>query len=218
MTEKEVQCCYCAKKTCFLGELSNSPEFCPSKVAPEALAEARDRLDDPEIRKYAQDVAKTWRGMAGKNRVELTMEYAKNRGYKKLGLAFCVGLSKEAELLANALINGGFEVISASCMCGALSSDDVALPEEDKIVSGNRQPMCNPIGQAAVLDRGGSELNIMLGLCVGDDVLFIKHSKAPVTVIGVKDFALAHNPLGALYTAGGLFSRLNTRRPKKIEK
>ncbi len=215
MTEKDVQCSYCGKKSCFMGDVSNSPEFCPSKVAPEALQEARTKLEDPEIRRFAQDVAKTWKGMAGKNRIELTMEYARNRGYKKLGLAFCVGLSQEAELLANALMNEGFDVISASCMCGSLSSDDVGLPEKDKIISGKRQPMCNPIGQAAVLDQGGSELNIMLGLCVGDDVLFIKHSKAPVTVIGVKDFALAHNPLGALYTSRTMFSRLNTRRPKK---
>jgi uncharacterized metal-binding protein len=215
MTEKEVQCSYCGKKTCFMGDVSNSPEFCPSKIASDALQEARTKLDDPQNQAFARDVAKTWRGMAGKNRIELTMEYARNRGYNKLGLAFCVGLSKEAELLSNALTNEGFDVISASCMCGTLSSDDVALAEEDKIMSGKRQPMCNPIGQAAVLDQGGAELNVMLGLCVGDDVLFIKHSQAPVTVIGVKDFTLAHNPLGALYTSGGMFSTLNTRRPKK---
>ena len=215
MTEIEVQCSYCGKKSCFSGDMSNSPEFCPSNVEPEALKYAREKLEDPENRQAAQDVAKTWKGMAGKNRIELTMEYARLRGYKKLGLAFCVGLSQEAELLSNALINEGFDVISAGCMCGSLCSDDVGLPEEDKIMSGARQPMCNPIGQAAVLDEEGSQLNIMLGLCVGDDVLFIKHSKAPVTVVAVKDFALAHNPLGALYTSRALFSRLNTRRPKK---
>lgn len=215
MAEIEVQCSYCGKKSCFRGDMSSSPEFCPSKVEPEALASAREKLEDPETRQMAQDVARTWKGMAGKNRIELTMEYARNRGYKKLGLAFCVGLSQEAELLSNALINEGFEVISAGCMCGSLCSDDVGLPEEDKIMSGQRQPMCNPIGQAAVLDKEGSQLNIILGLCVGDDTLFIKHSKAPVTVVAVKDFALAHNPLGALYTSKALFSRLNTRRPKK---
>jgi uncharacterized metal-binding protein len=215
MTEMDVQCSYCGKKSCYMGDVSNSPEFCPSKTSPDTLKKAKTKLDDPQTRQMAQDVARTWKGMAGKNRIELTMEYARLRGYKRLGLAFCVGLSQEAELLANALINEGFDVISAGCMCGSLSSDDVGLPEEDKIMSGARQPMCNPIGQAALLDDGGSELSIMLGLCVGDDVLFIKHSKAPVTVVGVKDFALAHNPLGALYTSRALFSRLNTRRPKK---
>ena len=214
MEKTDIQCSYCGKKPCFTGDVSTAPDFCPSRVEPELLAEARKKLDDPATGEMARDVARTWKGMAGKNRIELTMEYARLRGYKKLGIAFCVGLSKEAELLSNALINGGFEVISAGCMCGPLCSDDVNLPEEDKIVSGARQPMCNPIGQATLLDEGGSELTVMLGLCVGDDVLFIQHSKAPVTVIAVKDFALAHNPLGALYTSRGLFSRINTRKPK----
>ena len=101
------------------------------------------------------------------------------------------------------------------CMCGALSSDDVGLPEEEKIVSGSRQPMCNPIGQAAVLDGEGCQLNILLGLCVGDDTLFIRHSQAPVTVLAVKDRVLAHNPLGLLYTSRNPFSRMNTRRRAK---
>jgi uncharacterized metal-binding protein len=60
-------------------------------------------------------------------------------------------------------------------------------------------------------------LNILLGLCVGDDTLFIKHSKAPVTVLAVKDRVLAHNPLGALYTARNMYPRLKTQRPRKSE-
>jgi uncharacterized metal-binding protein len=75
--------------------------------------------------------------------------------------------------------------------------------------------MCNPIGQATLLDAEGCDLNIILGLCVGDDTLFIKHSKAPVTVMAVKDRVLAHNPLGALYTSRQIYTRLKTRKPKK---
>ena len=215
MEEMHIQCSYCGKRSCMGGDIENAPEFCPSKLKPETLKEARVKLDNPETKQMAQDVARTWKDIANKNRIELTMEYARVRGYKRLGLAFCAGLADEAKLLTNAFINEGFDVISATCMCGALCSDDVGLPEEDKIFSGGRQPMCNPIGQAALLDEGGSELNVMLGLCVGDDVLFIKHSKAPVTVVAVKDYALAHNPLGALYTSGGFFSRINTSQPKK---
>jgi uncharacterized metal-binding protein len=77
--------------------------------------------------------------------------------------------------------------------------------------------MCNPIGQASVLDDNGCELNILLGLCVGDDTLFIKHSRAPVTILAVKDRVLAHNPLGALYTSRHIYTRLKTKRPKKAE-
>jgi uncharacterized metal-binding protein len=181
------------------------------------MVEAKERLKDPDKRSMAQDVARTWKDYCKLTRVEETVLYARLRGFKKLGLAFCVGLSQEAELFTNLLINEGFEVVSVCCMCGALSSDDVGLPEEDKIVPGFRQPMCNPIGQASVLDDNGCELNILLGLCVGDDTLFIKHSQAPVTILAVKDRVLAHNPLGALYTSRHIYTRLKTKRPKKAE-
>jgi uncharacterized metal-binding protein len=63
--------------------------------------------------------------------------------------------------------------------------------------------MCNPIAQAEFLNGEETDFNIVLGLCVGHDTLFFKYSKAPVTVLAVKDRALAHNPLGALYLADG---------------
>ena len=55
------------------------------------------------------------------------------------------------------------------------------------------------IGQAKLLEEG-TEFNIVVGLCVGHDSLFIKYSKAPTTVLIVKDRILAHNPIGALYS------------------
>jgi uncharacterized metal-binding protein len=65
--------------------------------------------------------------------------------------------------------------------------------------------MCNPIGQALLLNNENTDLNIILGLCVGHDSLFIKYSNAPVTVFAVKDRVLAHNPLGALYLADSYY-------------
>ncbi len=217
MTEREILCSYCERKRCFAGDLSQAPDFCPTLTKVELIKGAKAKLKEPETQKMAQDVARTWKDYGKLTRVEETMLYARLQGHKKLGLAFCVGLSQEAELLTNLLINEGFEVASACCMCGALSSEDVALPEEDKIMPNARQPMCNPIGQAMVLDSEGCDLNILLGLCVGDDVLFIKHSKAPVTVLAVKDRVLAHNPLGALYTARQIYTRLNVRKPKETD-
>ena len=217
MSDKQIVCSYCARKRCFMGDLSQAPESCPSVVRPELIEEAKARLKDSENQQMAQDVARTWKDYGKLTRVEETVLYARLRGYKRLGLAFCVGLSQEAELFTNLLFNEGFEVVSVCCMCGGLSSEDVALPEEEKILPGQRQPMCNPIGQAAVLDGEGCELNILLGLCVGDDTLFVKHSNAPVTVLAVKDRVLAHNPLGALYTSRNFYTRLKTKRPKKAE-
>jgi uncharacterized metal-binding protein len=72
--------------------------------------------------------------------------------------------------------------------------------------------MCNPIGQAKFLNKAKTDLNILLGLCVGHDSLFIKYSEAPITVFAAKDRVLAHNPLSAIYQSESyykdkLFSR-----------
>ncbi len=50
-------------------------------------------------------------------------------------------------------------------------------------------------------------MNLILGLCVGHDTLFIKHSQAPVTVLAAKDRFLGHNPLAALYLAEGYYKK-----------
>lgn len=217
MNEKLSLCSYCGKKSCFKGDLSKTPEFCPSINHSDLLDQAKDTLHQPENIKMAQDVARTWKEYGKLTRVEETIQYARLQGHKKLGLAFCVGLSEEARLFTNVLLNEGFEVASVCCMCGALSADDVELPEEDKIVPGFRQPMCNPIGQAAVLDAEDCDLHVIIGLCVGDDTLFIKHAQAPVTILAVKDRVLAHNPLGALYTSKHIYTRINTRPPKDTD-
>lgn len=59
--------------------------------------------------------------------------------------------------------------------------------------------MCNPIAQAEYLNDKQTDLNIVLGLCVGHDSLFFKYSKAPTIVLAVKDRVLDHNPLKAIY-------------------
>jgi uncharacterized metal-binding protein len=198
-----------------MGERENVPENCPTRSRTALIEASRKALDEPDNQEMAQAVAKTWKDYGKLTRVEETVLYAQLRGFKKLGIAFCVGLSEEAEKMTNILLNEGFEVAAVCCMCGALCSDDVCLPDEDKVMPGHRQPMCNPIGQAAILDEEGCDLHILMGLCVGDDTLFIKHAKAPVTVLAVKDRVLAHNPLAALYTSRHIYTRLKTRPPSK---
>ena len=134
----------------------------------------------------------------GKTRIKEIIDFCRQMKYKKIGLAFCVGLSKEANIFIKILKNNGFEVESLICKVGSLERKIIGI--EDCNV-----PMCNPIAQAKFLNEEKTEYNIVLGLCVGHDTLFFKYSKAPVTVLAVKDRALAHNPLGALYLADGYF-------------
>jgi uncharacterized metal-binding protein len=59
---------------------------------------------------------------------------------------------------------------------------------------------CNPIVQAKLLNDARTDINIIVGLCVGHDMLFTMNSKAPVTTLIVKDRLLGHNPVIALYS------------------
>jgi len=73
------------------------------------------------------------------------------------------------------------------------------VKDVQKVRPGQFEAMCNPIAQAEILNEAKTDLNILLGLCVGHDTLFMRYARAPVTVLAVKDRVLAHNPLGAIY-------------------
>lgn len=121
-------------------------------------------------------------------RVEEIMEYTRRCGYRKLGLAFCAGLSKEARHpRPDSARPTGFEVVSVCCKNGSVSKDQLGIPKEKQLKRGEAfEAMCNPAGQAAVLNEAGCELDLLLGLCVGHDTLFIKNAGAPITVVAVK--------------------------------
>ena len=70
------------------------------------------------------------------------------------------------------------------------------------------EAICNPILQAQLLNEQKTDLNVIVGLCVGHDSLFIKHSDAPVTTLITKDRVLGHNPAAALYTSNFYYQRL----------
>ncbi|MPN25202.1 hypothetical protein SDC9_172609 [bioreactor metagenome] len=146
-------------------------------------------------------------GYCKNTRLEEIMEFARKCGYQKLGLAFCTGLSSEAEILCSILKNNGFEVESVICKNGSIPKEHFNIQDSQKVRPGTYEPICNPIGQAMMLNKAKTQLNIMLGLCVGHDTLFIKYSKAPITVFAVKDRVLAHNPLGAIYLAGSYYKK-----------
>jgi len=122
--------------------------------------------------------------------------FARELGCRKVGLAFCVGLSSEAKVIES-ILSQHFEVASVCCKACGIVKRTLALeqisPEEDN------EAMCNPAGQADLLNRAGTGLNIVCGLCVGHDAIFSMTSEAPVTTLIAKDRVLAHNPVGAVY-------------------
>lgn len=193
------QCAKCAVVRCRTsGKAKNMklPDFCITKNYPEMVKESIEKSKNDS---HARDIHLAWVELMNKvlqdrwswTRVEELIEFAKIRGMKKLGIASCVALLTEAGLLTDILEEYGFEVVSVSCMAGEVTREDVNMPGQGVF--------CNPLIQAEVLNMENTELNIMLGLCIGHDMLFVRHSKADVTPLVVKDRALGHNPAVALY-------------------
>lgn len=198
----EYTCAYCQKHACHKNEMDNAPINCPTKNEKEELDEILEKYkNDDENLKIARASAEVViDGYGAKPRVKEIVDFCKAMEYKKLGLAFCVGLSKEAMTFAKILKDYEFDVESAICKLGSVNRSELGI--EDVGV-----PMCNPIAQAEFLNEKKTDFNIILGLCVGHDTLFFKYSEAPVTVLAVKDRALAHNPVAALYQVDGYCKR-----------
>ena len=133
-----------------------------------------------------------------KNRMEEIIGFCHRMGYKKLGLAFCTGLEDDAKVFAEVLRNNGFEVVSAVCKVGGLKKEEVGLEDAGKIIPGRREISCNPLLQAEIMNRAKTDFNIVFGLCLGHDSIFLKASDAFCTVFVVKDRVLKHNPIAAL--------------------
>ena len=64
----------------------------------------------------------------------------------------------------------------------------------------NFESSCNPLLQAEIFNTIKTDFNIIIGLCIGHDMLFTKYSKAPVTTLIVKDRYSGHNPVISLYS------------------
>ena len=129
-------------------------------------------------------------------------------GYRKIGIATCISFADLARTLSAILESHGFEVASVTCKNGGVAKEEIGLEDGEKIRPGGYEAMCNPVGQAVLLNDSGCEFNIVLGLCVGHDSLFFRHSEGPVTVLVAKDRVLAHNPIGALHLADSYYSRV----------
>ena len=141
-------------------------------------------------------------------RVEDTIAFARLMGWKKIGIATCIGLLDETDRLVAILKAQGLEPQSVCCKAGSIDKKELGLTEDEKVRPGTFEPACNPIAQAEICNRLGTDMNIIVGLCIGHDMLFNKHSHAPVTTLVVKDRVTGHNPAAVLYGQNFYYKRL----------
>ena len=207
------------KKVC-VDEDGHSSKGCPTLVYNDVLAEADKEYDRSEILEFARQASRQEASCFAnrhqrpyvmqptKTRIVEIYEFAEKMKYRRLGLAFCLGLCKEATIVEEILKDRGFEVISVGCKAGRTPKRRIGIADEDQIFRGTDEAMCNPIFQAKLLNHEQTEFNILLGMCVGHDSFFIKYAEAPMTVLAVKDRVTGHNPLAAIYLSDTYYQKI----------
>ncbi|MBS7608387.1 MAG: DUF1847 domain-containing protein [Candidatus Bathyarchaeia archaeon] len=209
------QCAKCSSFYCSLVPLESVdekalPSFCPMKNSMETIRSAVEKYAEENVKRIyvpatvtEKEAYQVVRGvlMAVRPRIKELIEFARLVNAKRLGVAFCAGLQDEAARTVSFLEEAGFEVASVRCKCGAVDKTELGVSKEYKIGDPSEfEAACNPIVQAQLLNEAETDINIIVGLCVGHDMLFTMHSKAPVTTLIVKDRLLGHNPVAALYS------------------
>ncbi len=148
-----------------------------------ALEKANEIYETDEKVKKSYDASSALKaeGKGQWTRIQEVLGYIEQMGFERIGLAYCAGLKGEADTLTEIFAGNGVELSQIACQVGGKG--------------------CNPVGQAMTLKEAATDFNIVMGLCMGHDILFQQFSDAPSTVLAIKDRVAFHNPLAPLYSA-----------------
>ena len=204
-----LSCSECSIRNCYRRD-RKYPDFCLTSQYHDAVEKTRELYTsdsvDGRLARAAAEIEGEYYGRL--TRLEETIRFAKKLNVTKLGIASCIGLLDEASLYAKIVRTAGIETKTVICKVGAIDKTEIGLPDDLKVCPGCNESCCNPALQAQVLNEWGSQLNVMVGLCVGHDAIFARHSEAPAVTFIVKDRVLGHNPAAALYTAKFYYKRV----------
>ncbi len=196
MNEDKTVTCICKKQGCWRGSEEGIPGYCQANSYTEEIEASRQAYTNPEIvdlYKAACIVNAVNDGY--RPRIEEALDFAQQMDFARIGFAACTAFSSELEIIKTLFENAGLEVFTAGCAIGRVTAEARDLPELGKYLNSG----CNPLAQAEILNKTDTQLNFTLGLCMGHDILFTQHSKAPVSTLIVKDRLLGNNPASALY-------------------
>jgi len=201
---------YCSKMPLEKINKTILPEYCPMKTSEKVIKSVIEKYGQNDVKKIyvpatitEKEAYESVRGvlMAVRPRIKELIEFGKLIHAKKMGVAFCAGMQDEAARIVAILERAGFAVASVRCKCGGTDKTKLDVAKEYKIGNPLKfEAACNPVLQAQLLNNAGTDINIIVGLCLGHDMLFTMNSKAPVTTLVVKDRLLGHNPVIALYS------------------
>lgn len=162
---KSVQCALCRNKECLVGKNCS--------VIKSGLEYNGEKLKSIQISAWLEsDPAK-------RTKLEEIAIYSKRLGYRKIGIAFCIEHEREARLVYD-ILSRYFEVFSVCCKVCSLEKESLGIKKTGNL---EFEAACNPVGQALLLNNDGTDLNLMLGLKTGYDILFAKYSEAPAITL-----------------------------------
>jgi uncharacterized metal-binding protein len=189
-------CATCAKTSCFRGDHAGMPKTCPTRTDAAIATDPSPYLDEPlaSVMRVADKTPFSEDGNK-RNRVEELANFANARGMRRVGIAFCVTMTKEVQELARQLQQAGLETELVCCRVGAIDYDKIGLPKAhpDRFAA-----ICNPVAQARLLNQRGVDLVAQVGLCIGHDLILQEECEAPVTTLVVKDRVFDHHSILAL--------------------
>lgn len=167
-------CTHCDTYVCRLGRTEGGGPDCPM----DGHFPTFDWLyEDAEDRRRALVAARIEAEGYGRwNRVEETLTFIRRMGWLRVGVAHGRDTGREAHRFADLLARDGVEAV---------------LPFE-----GEPEDVT---AQAGRFQTVGTDLNVVVGLPMAEEALFLKASHAPVTVLVARDVRLRHNPAAALY-------------------
>ena len=205
MNKNTLSCVDCGTQNCKFKNRTY-PDFClTTNLSEEDAQWAAVRYDEDRNHEVMVASAEVeYEGYCKWTRVQEIMEFARKIGAVRIGIANCIGLVNEARLFAKILRANGFEPYSVICKVEGRAKSSMGIPEKCEEIG---PAMCNPILQARLLNQAKTDLNVVIGLCVGHDSLFYRYSEAYVTTLVTKDRVTGHNPAAALYTSNSYYKK-----------
>jgi uncharacterized metal-binding protein len=125
-------CIDCGTQNCKFKERTY-PEFClTTHLEQEDLEWALKQYNDNN-KIMAASAEVEYEGYCRLTRVEEIMTFARKMGYKKLGIAYCIGLVNEARIFARILRANGFEVYSVICKVAGIAKSSIGRIMRDTV-------------------------------------------------------------------------------------
>jgi len=171
-----IQCAHCNVYACRAGRIDVAPDNCPMQGA--AFPDFAELYGTEDRLRMAYESARVEaEGYCRWTRIREVLEFSRRMGYERLGIVHCADTAELAERAGRYLTARGLETV---------------LPDH--------REHCDPQGQADLMARSATDFNVICGMCVGHEAIFIRASQAPVTALVARDARLGHNPVAALYT------------------